>query len=180
MIKDVHAHAHASQPTHIHKAHMSPPTPQPRTQLAFLPGTLEWLARCAVPLTLLSTGMWLSGQQQAKAQAQQAQQQQAQHQGQGQYQQRVLAAASRSRAHSPAALAGGAMLGSATARSVGACSILRSFGGGLKHCENMSFKDLLSLGLPGMQQHTCIACWDYTARSMLELFPVNVGSHVVV
>jgi hypothetical protein len=123
--KDVHAHAHASQPTHIHEAHMSPPTPQPRTQLAFLPGTLEWLARCAVPLTLLSTGMWLSGQQQAKAQAQQAQQQQ------GQGQQWALAAAGRSRAHSPAALAGGAMLGSATARSVGACSILQRFGGGV-------------------------------------------------
>ncbi len=33
-------------------------------QVAFVPGSLDWLARCSVPLTLLSTGMWLHGRRQ--------------------------------------------------------------------------------------------------------------------
>lgn len=34
------------------------------TQLAFVDGSLSWLARCSVPLTLLSTGAWMHGRRQ--------------------------------------------------------------------------------------------------------------------
>ncbi len=36
-------------------------------QLAFVPGTLDWLARCSVPLTLLSTGLWMQGRKHVMA-----------------------------------------------------------------------------------------------------------------